>query len=91
MAESKPVLLKFLPHNLKKLVDFGVEHMWKTSFQTYKNATIAMNIIIFILDLRNDPVFSQIVKKEGILPLSLIIRELNRYAAQKGYGIIKGD
>ena len=88
MAESKPVLLKFLPHNFKKLIDFGIEHMWKTRFQTYKNATIAMNIIVFILDLRNDPVFSQIIRKEGISPLSLIIRELNRYSAQKGYGII---
>ena len=36
MAESKPVLLKFLPHNFKKLVDFGVEHMWKPVVKPYK-------------------------------------------------------
>ena len=90
MAESKPVLLKFLPHNFKKLIDFGIEHMWKTRFQTYKNATIAMNIIVFMLDLRNDPVFSQIIRKEGISPLSLIIAGIEQlYARKKGTELSK--
>ena len=88
MAKPVYVLLSFIIRKLETLREFGSEHGWKTSQDTLKNSTIAMNILDFILRLRHDPVFNQIVKKEGILPLSLILRELNRYAAVKGYGVI---
>lgn len=88
MAKPTYVQLSFKPNRIHRLIDFGKEHLWKTAQDTYKNSTIAMNIIDFILKLRNDPVFSQILRKERILPRSLILRELNRYAAVKGYGVI---
>lgn len=89
MPKQTRVFLPFMPVRLAKLLDFGKENMWRTSRNTYKYATIAMNIVSFILDLRHDPVFNMIINKEGILPLSLILRELNRYAVKKGYGIIQ--
>ena len=89
MANPRYVKLSFLPHTINKLVDFGMQHMWKTARNTYKHSTIAMNIVQFMLDLRNNTVFNAIVQKEGILPLSLILRELNRYAVRQGYGVIE--
>ena len=89
MAQSVKILLSVTSRKLQKLLNFGAEHGWRTSQQTLKNATIALNIITFMLDLRYDPVFSQIIRKEGIPPLSLILRELNRYAGVRGYGVIK--
>ena len=88
MAQPIKVFLSFIHIRLTQLREFGAEQGWFTSQETLKNATIAMNIIVFILKLRKDPVVHQILKKEGILLFSLIVRELNRYAAVKGYGVI---
>ena len=59
MAKPTHVLLSFIHGRLQKLLDFGREHHMQTSQGTLKNATIAMNIINFILDLRHDPVVDQ--------------------------------
>ena len=88
MANPIKVLLSFMPIFIRQLRDFGAEQGWFTSQNTLKNATIAGNIVLFILKLRKDPVVHQILRKESTLLFSLILRELNRHAAVKGYGII---
>ena len=83
MAQSIKVLLSFIHGRLQKILDFGREHHMQTSQGTLKNATIAMNIINFILDFRHDPVVSEILTKERINPWTYIERIHTQYAAKK--------
>ena len=90
MAKPTHVLLSFIHGRLQKLLDFGREHHMQTSQGTLKNATIAMNIINFILDLRHDPVVDQILTRERINLWTYIERIHTQYATQKGYLREKG-
>lgn len=85
MAQSIKVLLSFIHGRLEKMRQIGREHGWRTSQGTLKNATIAMNIIEFILDLRYDPTYVQILDKEGGNLLNLIAKSLHQYAERHGY------
>lgn len=85
MAKPVHVLLSFIHGRLEKLRDLGREHDWTTSQGTLKNATIAMKIIDFFIDLRYDETYSKIIKREGIPLRTLISRSLTQYAASRGY------
>ena len=90
MAKSIPVLLSFENHSrLEKMRNIGKEHHMTTQSGELKNATIAMNIINFIIEKRHDPTYSQIIEREGIPILHLMDKALLQYAASKGYKIKK--
>ena len=50
-----------------------------TSQGTLKSATIAMNFIDFLIDLRHSPSVTEILDKEGGTLLDLIQRALHQY------------
>ena len=85
MAQSIKVLLSFIHGRLEKIRQIGREHGWRTSQDTLKNATIGTNIIDETIDMCFDPIFSQIIAKEG-MPYFVLTRRLwTQYASQKGY------
>lgn len=85
MAKPINVLLSFIHGRLEKMRQIGAEHHMTAANGALKNATIAMNFINFIIDLRHDDTISNIIEKEGVPLLPLIKRTLTQYAASKGY------
>ena len=85
MPKQTEVKLSFLPYIIKKLIDFGREHRMETAQGTLKNATISRKIILFILDLRHDPINNRIITHEGGTLFTLILKALHEYAARHGY------
>lgn len=85
MAKPINVLLSFIHGRLEKMRAIGAEHSMTTAQGTLKNATIVMNIVNFIIDLRHDDTINKIIEKEGVPLLPLIQRTLTQYAASKGY------
>ena len=53
----KPVYsqLSFIPGHVKKVIQYGREHLWHNKRSVYKLATICMKIIISIIEDRHDP------------------------------------
>ena len=71
--------LSFIQGRHNKLIDLGREHRMTTSQGTLKSATISMNRIDFLIDLRHSPGINEILDKEGGTLLDLIQRALHQY------------
>lgn len=83
MAKSISVLVTFAHGRLEKLRQIGREEGMHTSKGTLKNATIAMNIIKFVVDLRHDPTIQKIIEKEHMPILNLIKKAMSQYQERK--------
>ncbi len=79
MPKPVQVQLSFIYGRHQKLLDLGREHRIQTSQGTLKSATIAMNFIDFLIDLRHSPLVTEILDKEGGTLLDLIQRALHQY------------
>ena len=79
MPKPVQVQLSFIYGRHQKLLDLGREHRLQTSQGTLKSATIAMNFIDFLIDLRHSPLVTEILDKEGGTLLDLIQRALHQY------------
>ena len=85
MPKQTEIKLSFLPYFIKKLIDFDREHRMQTAQGTLKNATICRNIIEFVLELRDKPLYNHILSHEGGTLFMLVTKALGEYAARHGY------
>ena len=83
MPKPVQVQLSFIPSRHKKLLDLGREHRMQTSQGTLKSATIAMNLIDFLIELRHTPTIKSILDREGGTLLDLIKRAIHQYINSK--------
>ena len=79
MPKPVQVQLSFIYGRHQKLLDLGREHRIQTSQGTLKSATIAMNFIDFLIDLRHSPEIKSSLDREGGTLLDLIKRALHQY------------
>ena len=89
MAKTTQVQLSFIHGRVIKLRDFGRDHRMQTSQGTLKNATIAMNIIDFILDLYYDPLTIRFLQDVGGRFLEHLNAAWWQYLSSKGYSKYK--
>ena len=79
---SKVVKLSFIPGRLKRLLNFGREHRMQTRSGDLQPGEISMNLIEFILDLRDDPDVQKYLDQHGGMFLDLILRAVKRYVSR---------
>ena len=85
MPKPVQVQLSFIQGRHQKLLDLGREHRMHTSQGTLKSATISMNLIDFLIDLRHNPEINENLDKEGGTLLDLIQRALHQYKNQRRF------
>ena len=85
MAKPIAVFLSIMPNTLKKVLDFGREHRFLTRAGALKNATVCTEILLKVLEIRHNEVYSRILQREGLTLFGLIERALQDYAARHGY------
>ena len=81
---SKAVKLSFIPGRLKRLLNFGREHRMQTRSGELQPGEISMNLIEFLLDIRDDPDIQKYLNRHGGTFLDLILRALKQYISGKG-------
>ena len=90
MAKSIEVKLSFIYGRIQKLLKFGKDHRIRTSSGAIKRAAVAKVIVDEALEIHFDPVFSQIIEKEGIATLDMTRKLWMDYAIRHGYVKKKG-
>lgn len=79
--QSKVVKISFIPGRLKRLLNFGGEHRMRSRNGELQPGHISMDIIEFILDMRDDPDIENYLDRHGGTLLDLIQRALKRYTS----------
>ena len=79
--QSKVVKISFIPGRLKRLLNFGREHRMQSRSGELQPGHISMDIIEFILDMRDDPDVQGYLDRHGGTLLDLIQRALKRYTS----------
>lgn len=77
MAKPVQVQLSFIAGRHQKLIDLGRDHRMQTTQGTLNSATISMNLIDYLIDLRHTPEIEEALKREGGTLLDLIQRALH--------------
>lgn len=85
MAKPVQVQLSFIPSRHQKLLELGREHQMQTSQGTLKSATITMNLVDFLIDLRHSPEIAEILSKEGSTLLDLLRRSVHQYKNERRF------
>ena len=80
---AKPIKLSFVPVRLKRLLDFGREHRMQARSGVLHPGKIIMDIIEFILDVRDDPDIQSYLDREGGTFIDLILRALKKYISDE--------
>ena len=78
---SKVVKISFIPARLKRLLNFGREHRMQSRSGELKPGQISMNIIEFMLDMRDDPDVQKYLDRHGGAFIDLVRRALKRYTS----------
>jgi len=79
---SKSVKLSFIPGRLKRLLNFGKMHRMQSRSGELHPGKISMDIIEFVLDLRDNPDVKKYLAKHGGTFLDLILRALKQYISK---------
>ena len=83
----KPVYskLSFIPGYVKKVIQYGREHLWHNNQGTLKLATICMNIIKHTVDDRYDPTTVRMLNHFKCDHQTLINRMKLEFASRHGF------
>ena len=85
MPKPVQVQLSFIAGRHQKLLELGQEHRMQTSQGTLKSATITMNLVDYLIDLRHSPDIVEILNREGGTLLDLIRRALHQYKNERRF------
>ena len=73
------VNLSFIAGRLRRLRDFGREHRIRATNGSLQNASICMQMITFLLDLRADADVDKYLRENGGTLFDLILRAVKKF------------
>lgn len=77
------VNLSFIPGRLKRVRDFGREHRMHANNGSLQDASVCMQMIVFLLDLRADGDVDKYLREKGSTLHDFILRSVKEFMEEE--------